>query len=81
MTRCLNDPERDGLNAHDEGSVWTDDLFHGGQAFIEYPERIGLFQVDAAGTCCFLECIEVERSVGVVGDESNVDFSFLAVIL
>ena len=62
MTGCLNDPERDGLHAHDEGRVWTDDLFHGGEAFIENPERVGLFQVDAARACCFLECIEVKRS-------------------
>ena len=81
MAGGFNDTERDGLNTDDEGGVVADDRFHGGEALVENAQRIGLFKVHTAGTCGFLEGLEVERAVRVVRKGSDFDFCTLTVIV
>ena len=81
VSGCLNDPERNGLHTNDERRVITDDGLHRRQSFVEHTQRVGLFEVDAAGTSCFLQGVHVECPVFVVGDGTDFNFGALTVVV
>ena len=73
--------KRNGLDPNDKGRVFTDDLFDSGQSLIEYTQGIGLFEINATRTCSFLEPLEIQGAIVVMGEHANLDFSTLAVVV
>ena len=78
--RGFNKTEGNWLNRNNQCCVLTYDLLEQWKSTIENAERIGLFDVNTAGTCSLLRRGQIHRTVWVMPQHFDLNFCTLTVI-